>query len=167
MTPAEPRPLPKSRRYVIAKEQPQYNALVARAQINERHQAIEMVTEWVPDDNERALIAAGGRVQLRTLTFGQPFQPVTLSAVAALSDREAAQAPAEAHEVWLTVNGLTLAIAPGSVVSFEQIAQLAGKPVDTITWRTRHGGPSGTLGRGETITIDRDVIVNATATVNT
>jgi len=64
---------------VLGKDQPQYVPLPA---VYLDSPARPMITRWRLDDEERAAIAAGADVVLQQLTFGQPFQPVNLQAVA-------------------------------------------------------------------------------------
>jgi hypothetical protein len=85
VTPVEPAIVPNTRRIVLAEKQPEYAPLVARVGLEEYDQIgaqVTVTTEWDPTDEERAVLAAGGRVRLKTLTFGKPFQPVVLDVVA-------------------------------------------------------------------------------------
>lgn len=61
-------------RYVVlAKRQPQYNALPALCYPDGK-----VLTEWRLTEDERRRIAAGENIRLWTWTFGAPFQPIKI-----------------------------------------------------------------------------------------
>lgn len=73
----KPKAAPAGATYVIlARDQAQYVVLPAYVGPDGL-----VLTEWVLEPEETALLVAGGRIQLWTHTFGQPFQPVALEVV--------------------------------------------------------------------------------------
>jgi hypothetical protein len=78
MLPTTPRKDPAARLVVIAEDQPQYLPLPANVTPDGR-----VTTEWALSDEERAIVAAGGRVRLTLLTFGQPLQPILIDVLPA------------------------------------------------------------------------------------
>lgn len=62
-------------RVVFAIDQPEYIPLPAV--VSEDNPNV-IVTEWSFDDDEKAIVAAGGHLFLQQLTFGQPLQPINL-----------------------------------------------------------------------------------------
>lgn len=80
MTPVSP-VLPGSSaiEIVLGKGQPQYVPLPA---VYLDTPARPMITRFRLNDEERAAIAEGADIVLQQLTFGTPFQPVNLQAVA-------------------------------------------------------------------------------------
>lgn len=63
---------------VYGANQPEYNPLPAEKRGKER--TGEVLTCWRLTDEEKALVQMTGEIWLSTLTFGQPLQPVSLSA---------------------------------------------------------------------------------------
>jgi hypothetical protein len=61
---------------VLARNQPEYDPLPAAVS-----QDGLVMTEWEFTAEELAAVLAGGRLRLRTFTFGHPFQPVQLEVV--------------------------------------------------------------------------------------
>lgn len=57
---------------ILAKDQPEYNPLSAF------FDGRAMVTAWQMDEDERKEFLRTGRIYLVQLTFGQPFQPVSM-----------------------------------------------------------------------------------------
>jgi hypothetical protein len=70
---------PEAYSYVeLGKGQADYQTLPALRGPDSRGRT---VTVWEPDAEELAALCSGGRIVLAVLTFGQPFQPVTLSVI--------------------------------------------------------------------------------------
>lgn len=79
MIPVEPRhPIDGWARVVFAKNQPEYEPLVANVS-GTMVRAVE--TEWELSAEEMLRLAAGGRVRLTLLTFGSPLNPIVLQVV--------------------------------------------------------------------------------------
>lgn len=76
MKPVTPPPIEGTHAIVIASDQPEYQPLPSAVDAEGR-----VITEWEPTEEERAAIAAGGRVRLTIWTFRQPLQPVLVEAV--------------------------------------------------------------------------------------
>lgn len=81
MTPVTPKELHEGAKLVIhAEHQPEYNPLPT----SQGDDGVVM-TEWQPSEDERKILAEGGRVRLWISTFNQKLQPVVLEAVTAPS----------------------------------------------------------------------------------
>lgn len=80
MTPVEvsQRPVPDVERVVFGAGQPQYLPLPAL-----RSREGVVWTEWELSPDERATVAAGGRIRLRMHTFNEALQPVRIEIVPA------------------------------------------------------------------------------------
>lgn len=88
-------------RVVLGEGQPQYEPLPAVA-LEDEDRSIPMVTDWRPSAAELEALNRGFAVRLTQLTFGRPFQPVTLTVPAAEASEQAGaeqerQAGAEAE----------------------------------------------------------------------
>ncbi len=79
MTPVEPADDGR-RRVTYAAKQSEYLPLPSTVGAEPE---CEVTTEWELSEDERTLLARGGRVQLKLWTFGDPLQPVLLSVVEA------------------------------------------------------------------------------------
>lgn len=64
---------------VYGADQPEYVPLPAEQRGKKR--TGEVLTCWKLTDEEKALVQMTGEIWLSTLTFGQPLQPVLLSAM--------------------------------------------------------------------------------------
>lgn len=77
MKPVKPRYPHRGAEFVeIAKRQPEYQSLPAFVDPEGL-----VLTEWEPSDEDRRVLANGGRIRLWTHTFGHPLQPIQMEAV--------------------------------------------------------------------------------------
>lgn len=74
MLPIDPEPR-FGRLIVLAKDQPQYTQLPVRVSDDKE---VYMTSKWELSSEEKEAIAQGANVYLRVMTFGHPFQPVSL-----------------------------------------------------------------------------------------
>lgn len=79
MNPAEPPRPPEGDqvRVVMGEGQPDYLPLPSHRGPGPFH---AVSTWWQPNEDERGILAAGGLVRLVLLTFGDPLQPISITA---------------------------------------------------------------------------------------
>jgi hypothetical protein len=65
----------------FAEDQPEYLPLPALVSLTNDPDEIKVTTRWKLSEEEKSLISQGGDVILTTMTFGHPFQPVTLEVI--------------------------------------------------------------------------------------
>jgi hypothetical protein len=77
MKPVTPQTLHENATLVVyAEDQPQYCPFPVS-----RDPEGLLMTEWEPNEEERAVLAAGGRIRLWVNTFNQPLPPLRMEAV--------------------------------------------------------------------------------------